>query len=144
MSITVDGLPSPGWEKWTGLACKRSAHNIACRSWFSTWRALANDYRAQAHCEVPSHVLFPQLGGIVQRYLNEKVRVHPPADIKDIFLAPYYGWVIEALLEHIHGDIAHGEMPEIPRYEGSRGPGSTSEVDLWTSREVREITRSHL
>ena len=32
----------------------------------------------------------------------------------------------------------------MPRYETSRGPGSTAEVDYWTSREVREVTRSHL
>ena len=32
----------------------------------------------------------------------------------------------------------------MPRYEMSRGPGSTNEVDFWTSREVREINRSHL
>ena len=29
-------------------------------------------------------------------------------------------------------------------YETRRGPGSTSEVDFWTSREVREVARSHL
>jgi type III restriction enzyme len=51
---------------------------------------------------------------------------------------------VEALIQHIHGDVAHGETPEVPRYESTRGPGSTSEVDLWTSREVREIRRSHL
>ena len=32
----------------------------------------------------------------------------------------------------------------MPRYEASRGPGSTAEVDFWTSRDAREVTRSHL
>ena len=32
----------------------------------------------------------------------------------------------------------------MPRYETSRGPGSTSEVDYWTSKDVREVTRSHV
>jgi len=31
-----------------------------------------------------------------------------------------------------------------PRYETSRGPGSTAEVDFWTSRDVREVVQSHL
>jgi type III restriction enzyme len=81
---------------------------------------------------------------IVRRYLTEKVRVRHPAHLKDLFLAPYYGWVVERLVENIRGDVSQGESPEVPRYEGSRGPGSTKEVDFWTSREVREVNRSHL
>jgi len=48
---------------------------------------------------VPSHILFPELVQIVSRYLNEKVKAHPPADLKDLFLAPYYGWLVGILLE---------------------------------------------
>jgi type III restriction enzyme len=32
----------------------------------------------------------------------------------------------------------------VPRYETSRGPGSTADVDYWTSKDVREVTKSHL
>src|SRR5271157_3029774 len=31
-----------------------------------------------------------------------------------------------------------------PRYESNRGPGSTAEVDFWTSREPREVIHCHL
>jgi len=61
-----------------------------------------------------------------------------------VFLSPYYGWVIERLVGAIKPDTSSGEAPEIPRYESSRGPGSTAEVDFWTSREVREVVHSHL
>jgi len=111
---------------------------------FDLARTLTRDYKAQPHCSVPAHVLFPQLADIVQRYLQEKVRVQRPADVKDLFLAPYYGWVVERLVENIHGDVSQGESPEVPRYESTRGPGSTADVDFWTSREVREVNRSHL
>lgn len=111
---------------------------------FDLARTLNRDYRPQPHCFVPAHVLFPQLPDVIQRYLNEKVRLQHPADVKDLFLAPYYGWVVERLVENIHGDVSHGELPEVPRYESTRGPGSTSEVDFWTSRDVREVNRSHL
>ena len=36
------------------------------------------------------------------------------------------------------------EPLEIPLYETNRGPGSTMEVDLWTSRDAREVIRSHV
>ena len=93
---------------------------------------------------MPAHVLFPQVAAIVCRYLAEKVRVQPPADIKDLFLSPYYGWVVERLAEAIQPDTSQGEAPEVPRYETSRGPGSTAEVDFWTSRDVREVVHCHL
>ncbi|MBC7336550.1 MAG: hypothetical protein H5U01_09800, partial [Clostridia bacterium] len=81
---------------------------------------------------------------IADRYLREKVHPVPPANILDVFLSPYYGWVIERLVEAIKPDAAQGEAPEIPRYETSRGPGSTAEVDFWTSRDVREVVHSHV
>ena len=81
---------------------------------------------------------------IIQKYLAEKVHVQPPANKKDLFLAPYYGWLVERLVEAIRPDTSQGEIPEIPRYETSRTAGSTAEVDFWTSRDVREVTHSHL
>ena len=111
---------------------------------FELARDLTRDYVAQPTCEAPAHVLFPQLAQIAQRYLKEKVRPIPPANILDVFLSPYYGWVIERLVAAVKPDVTQGEAPEIPRYEVSRGPGSTAEVDFWTSKEVREILHSHL
>ena len=106
--------------------------------------ALTRDYVGQGSCEVPPHVLFPQLALIVKRYVDEKVRVLPPADRKDLFLSPYYGWLIERLVEAIRPDTSQGEAPEVPRYESNRGPGTTADVDFWTGRDVREIVNSHL
>lgn len=50
---------------------------------------------------------------------------------------------MEVLVESIRPDSANGEAPEIPRLETSRGPGSTREVDFWTTRDVREVNKSH-
>ena len=111
---------------------------------FDVARAISKHYKAQDHCAIPPQVLFPQLITVVERYVREEVTVQPPANIKDLFLAPYYGWLVEVLLEAIRPDTSQGESPEVPRYESSRGPGSTSEVDFWTSREVREVTKSHV
>ena len=111
---------------------------------FDLAQTLTRDYVAQNQCTVPAHQLFPQLATIIHRYINNKVTAQPPADKKDIFLAPYYAWVIERLLEAIRPDASQGETPEVPRYETMRGPGSTADVDFWTSREVREVVKSHL
>jgi type III restriction enzyme len=70
--------------------------------------------------------------------------VDQPADRKDLFLAPYFGWVIERLQAAIRPDTAQGEAPEVPLYESNRSPGSTADVDFWTSRDVREVVKSHL
>jgi type III restriction enzyme len=64
--------------------------------------------------------------------------------LKDLFLAPYYGWLVEILTENLRQDTASGEAPEVPRYEQNRGPGSTSEVSFWTTKDVREVVKCHL
>lgn len=111
---------------------------------FDMAAALTRDYKAQPRCAVPPQVLFPQMAKIVDRYLRQYVDAVPPADILDVFLSPYYGLVVERLLEAIRPDTSKGEAPEVPRYEANRGPGTTAEVDFWTSREPREVVHSHL
>lgn len=101
-------------------------------------------YCAQPGATIPAHALFPQLVPVVERYLSERVEVLHGGDLKDAFLSPYFGWLIEVLREHIRPDLAQGEAPEIPRYEENRVEGSTADVDTWTSKEVREVTRSHV
>lgn len=111
---------------------------------FDVARGLTRTYLSQKHSSVPAHVLFPQLATIVQRYVNDKVRVLPPAAVTDLFLSPYYGWLVERLGEGIRPDTSAGEAPEVPRYESSRGPGSTADVDYWTSKDVRVTLKSHV
>lgn len=95
-------------------------------------------------CDIPAQALFPQALVIVRMFLSMKVKPAGTTDIRDVFLNPYYGWAVETLVEAIVPYIAEGEMPELPRYETNREPGSTREVDFWTSRIVWECQRSHL
>ena len=136
-------LSGPGKADLVKLQEFRAKHRVQELE-FELARALTKDCLDTGQCKVPAQSLFPQLLQIVHRYLHEYVRVYPPNDLKDIFLSPYYGWVIEKLVQAIRPDTASGESPEVPRYEANRKPGSTRNVDLWTSREVREPTKSHL
>ncbi len=111
---------------------------------FDVARTLTKDFIEQRDCNVPTQVLFPQMVSIVDRYVREEVVMQAPGDLRDLHFAPYYGWLVEVLVESIHGDVASGDAPEIPRYEANRGAGSTSEVDFWTSRDVREVMKSHV
>jgi len=111
---------------------------------FDLAATLTREYCIQPTCEIPAHRLFPQALQIVERYLQEKIRPMPPAQTLDVFLSPYYGWVIEILREAIKPDVAAGEAPEIAFYETNRGPGSTAEVDFWTSKEPTPVLKSHV
>lgn len=111
---------------------------------FELAKDLTREYVGHPQCQAPAHVLFPQIATIVQRFLEEKVTPVAPAHRLDVFLSPYYGWVIERLVEAIRPDASQGEAPEVPSFETSRGPGSTADVDFWTSRDVREVMKSHI
>jgi type III restriction enzyme len=111
---------------------------------FEMARDLAKQYLTQSDCSVPPHVLFPQIVEIVDKYVRELVKPVAPAERIDIAVSPYYGWVIERLVEAIKPDASAGEAPELPAIELNRPSGTTGEVDFWTSREVRPIINSHV
>jgi type III restriction enzyme len=100
-------------------------------------------FAKQPTCEVPVHVLFPQVLAIVQRYLAEKVRPLAPFERVDAFLSPYYGWIIERLLAALRPDAAAGEAPELPEVDEDR-PIRTADVSVFTTKDVREAVKCHL
>jgi len=140
------GRPSaygPGGEVRLDLNPYRKGRRVQELA-FELAAALTKELAGQGGCDLPAHVLFPQALQIAQRYLREYVTPARPAELIDVFLSPYYGWVTDALREGIRPDTSQGEPPEIPLYEQHRGPGSTGEVDFWTSRERWPVKKSHV
>ena len=98
----------------------------------------------QSDCKALTHVLFVQFVSIVTRYLDEKVHPVDSAQNIDAFLSPWYGWMVERLVNAIQPDERAGEEVELPRAETGRGPGSTTEVDFETKREPYPVVKSHI
>ncbi len=112
---------------------------------FELSAALTRDYLQNKTCERFRAMFFSsELVPIVERYIREKVNVVPPADLKDLFLAPYYGWLVEMLESGLRPDVEAGESPEVPIIERNRDAGSTSNVTFWTRPDVRRVSKSHL
>ena len=111
---------------------------------FEMARSLTRQYCDQPQCEAPPQVLFPQFAKIVERFVEKKVMPLKPADKKDAFLSPYYGWMVERLVDAVVPIGQDVEAQEIPRYETHRGVGSTDDVDYWTLKDVREVRKSHV
>lgn len=135
-------LSGPGRISQADLDGWRRDHRIQ-RLEFELAAALTRDLAAAGR--VPAHALFAQLQPIVSQFLRDKVRAEGGSNVKDIFLSPYYGWAIERLAEAIRPDDS--EAPEIPRYESHRGPGSSGDVDYWTTKpesRLRVAERTHI
>jgi type III restriction enzyme len=146
LSLTVNGgfsLSGPGKSDDVTLRefrAKRREQELV----FELAKDLTRRYVRAPGCSVPAHQLFPQFRAIVERFLREKVAISAKSDMKDVFLAPYYGWALEILVQATSPDTSQGEAPELPMYEAHRPPGTTADVDFWTSRDVREVEKSHV
>lgn len=140
----VRTISGPGRLETITLEAFRSGRRVQELA-FHLSRDLTRRYKSDREDAAASHVLFPQILKIVERYILEKIEPGPSTDRIDAFLSPYYGWVIEALVQAIKPDAALGEEAELPIVErGDRATGSTADVSTWTSRDVREVVKSHI
>lgn len=112
---------------------------------FEAAGTLTRDYIERRGATAPAHVLFPQLQRVIAKYVETKVRrATPDADLRLLFLAPYYGWFLEQLVQALKPDSTAGEAPEIPVYERHRDAGSTRDVDYWTTKPTQPTKNSHV
>jgi type III restriction enzyme len=93
---------------------------------------------------MPAQVIFPQVLSVTRKYVDDYVHPIPPLKKIDVRNPPFYGRAVERIRPIVESSTAQPDAPEVPVYETGRGPGSTAEVDFWTSREVREVLHSHV
>ncbi len=136
-------LFSPGKLETLTLDAFRSSRSIQELA-FHLSRDLTRKYKTDRSDTAPAHVLFPQILKLVEHYITEKIEIGVASERIDAFLSPYYGWIIERLVEAIKPDAEAGENAELPVLERNRTAGSTSDVSFWTSRDVREVMKSHV
>jgi type III restriction enzyme len=136
-------LLGPGRTEEVTLAAWRKAVRLQ-QVEYELARTLTRRFTEGIPCEIPVHAFFPQMLAAVRKCIIERVQPLGGRDRKDVLLNPYYGEIVERLVGAISPDVEEGEAPELPRYETNRGPGSTRDVDFWTSKPVVECEHSHL
>lgn len=107
-------------------------------------RELVRSYLTQSPTESPPihpATLFPRCATIVARFVRDKVRAFSPSMPVDVFLAPYYGMMMERLLGAIVSTSAAGERVRLERH---RDAGTTQDVDYATRKEPFAIVKSHV
>ena len=142
LNMNRPSILAPGGVHDASLSAFRAKHREQELA-FQMARDLTRAYVQQATCEAPPHVLFPQVLGLVRRYIEEKVRPLPPAGADRRVSPPYYGWIIERLVAAIRPDTEAGEAPEIPELDRER-PCATSHISVFTTKDAREVIRSHV
>lgn len=109
---------------------------------FDAARDLAREYRRLHPDTPPSSALFAAFRDAVEQYLATRVTAVAPNEAIDVFLAPYYGRMIEAL--SLAAAVGEGAATELPLLERHRPQGSTWDVDYTTRREPYPVVNSHL
>jgi type III restriction enzyme len=146
LSWTQDGRPTlygPGKTEHDTLRQWRKTHRRQELE-YDLASVVAGKFVGSNRSTVPLHKLFPQVLGAVKKLTSEKVELKGNSDMRDIFANPYFGWAVQSIIDAIQPAQSPGQEPEVPTYEKNRPPGSTGEVDFWTAREVKEISKSHV
>ncbi|MGK2942459.1 MAG: BPTD_3080 family restriction endonuclease [Immundisolibacter sp.] len=143
---TNQGRPTlygPGKLDKASLAAFRAGRRVqtlvaqAARELVRAYLDQPNEARSPVH---PA-ALYPQFAQIISHFLSTKVHAHAPSEAADVFLAPYYGLMMERLLTNL---LPAEDSREQVRLERHRGPGSTSDVDYVTRKEPFAVLKSHV
>ena len=108
--------------------------------------ARRNEERAAVEGERASSLahraLFPQILGIVERYVDERVERAPNARIEELALKRYRDTIVSRLSAAIEPDTDAGEAALLPRIDRQRPIGSTADVQFRTVKPTKGTIKS--
>jgi type III restriction enzyme len=109
---------------------------------FDAARELAREVQQQSAGALTAVEVFAPCLNVIHEFLSSRVIVLGQAQVVDVFLAPYYGVMLEGLTEAMRfgGDAA----AELPKLESHRPPGTTADVDFVTRRQPVPVLKSHV
>ncbi len=102
------------------------------------------DERTKAEVQLRARqTLFPEIVGIVQRYVREKVNFREGLDPRELGMRLYADKVVTLIRDNILPAVAE-EGKLIPVINRFRPTNSTADVNYQTTRPVVQLTKSHL
>lgn len=90
------------------------------------------------------HQLFPEVLGIVQKYVSRKVRLKPGVDLRELGHEKYMKLVGDRIRDGILPAAASKDAPLLPIVNSYRPVITTADVNYHTSRPVVPLAKSHL
>ena len=111
---------------------------------FECAQRLTREYCAQPAATIAPHTLFPQLIPVVDRYLARMRRGAPWWGHERRLSFTLLRLADRGAARTFRPDQAQGEAPRFLATRRTESEDSTADVDTWTSKDVREVTRSHV
>ena len=109
---------------------------------FDAARELAREAERRSNGALAVASLFGPCLQAVQAFLAGPLKVLGQAQQVDVFLAPYYGIMMERLIEAMR--FGGESAAELPKLELHRPPGTTMDVDFMTRRAPVPVLKSHV
>jgi type III restriction enzyme len=94
--------------------------------------------------EAGRRIMFPQVLGIVRRYVETRVQRVGAAAIEEIALDPYRTTIVSRISAAIRPADEEGEQPLLPVLHDMAGIGSTDVTPFLTVKACVETVKSHL
>ena len=122
-------------EAWRARVRVQQVAFMIARELTKTWLA------ERGGSGVPTHVLFPKMLEMVNRYLAEKIEIKGSRTLKDVAINPYFGRAKGALLDALVATDESGSNRERPVVQSKR---STKWVDFHTGKPIAPVQKCHL
>jgi type III restriction enzyme len=112
---------------------------------FALTKSLTEQWLHDRGNNIPTHRLFPQLLGYVQRFLTTKLDCRGDRVAQDVAVNPYFQRAVSMIYDALDAVDASGASQERPIIAaGLAGKRSTRYVEFYTGRQPSPVQKCHL